>query len=487
MNSNIKKQLESYINPNDLLEDEVKFELSIRNLPISVEAPQNRSELRKAQLEEILKPKTSFAKTYIGQEFRTIQTKTKDLKHLLETYPDSRYISRLRHCRLRAIRAHPSTREQQRLKEELISDIEILLERYGKPSDRRENLPSAGPQLNYSQDFSRSFEEKMNQFTFSLSDMSTAKKKKPETPTTSNLPRTEKRLSFHPLPQDLEEGLLDEAIGGTEPTEKETNIPPTNLEPNLNFPFYSKEVLLPRRKDHLERDRNAQVPQAIQLNRAWEEPSIRQERTNIPNTQNLTQQNEATTFDFGPQMEGIKNDISQFIQQTLASQMTEMMAKMLPLFEQQRVETPSPVETFYNVPLRPPPQLARSPSPINRPPPIPPRPFQPQTPFRENDYSRNYRVSMGETNQWQVPISKWRVQFSGDSKGPTVTQFINRVEILANSNRVSEQDLLNQALFFLEKDHRLKNGTILSVISLMIGLHSNTSFGYDLNSLTKTL
>lgn len=54
-------------------------------------------------------------------------------------------------------------------------------------------------------------------------------------------------------------------------------------------------------------------------------------------------------------------------------------------------------------------------------------------------------------NRWQVPVSKWRINFSGDSRGPTVTQFLNRVEVLARNNRVPDAELLSQANFFFKE------------------------------------
>ena len=54
-------------------------------------------------------------------------------------------------------------------------------------------------------------------------------------------------------------------------------------------------------------------------------------------------------------------------------------------------------------------------------------------------------------NRWAVPINKWRINFGGDSRGPTVTQFINRVEILAQNNQIPKQELISQANFLLRE------------------------------------
>lgn len=282
MNTTVKNNIESYINPNDLLEVEVNFELSIRNFPINEELLEKRKKLRKVQLEEILRPNNSIIKTFIGQEYRIIQSKTRDLKHLLETYPETRYISRLRHYRLRTLRAHAITREQLRLKEDLLSEIEILLERYGKPSDRRESLPASGPQLNFSQEFSKSFEEKMNQFSFNLSDMSTAKKKIPQNTVSKNIPQLNKRPPLQHSDKELhnlEEGLLDEAVGGRELNEEMNNLPPANIQSNLKLPFYPSEALLPRRKEQTEPDRN---PRLNPWNQSHEESNSFRQQVNNP-------------------------------------------------------------------------------------------------------------------------------------------------------------------------------------------------------------
>lgn len=55
-------------------------------------------------------------------------------------------------------------------------------------------------------------------------------------------------------------------------------------------------------------------------------------------------------------------------------------------------------------------------------------------------------------NRWiRVPVNKWRVNFNGDIRGPTVTQFSNRIDILAKNNDVTDHALLCQAFFFFKE------------------------------------
>ena len=87
-------------------------------------------------MEELRKPRLLKIKKSIQEEYPIIKEKIQDLAHVLDTYPEHKHITRVRHYRARVLRMNTVTREQQRLKDELILDIERLLERHGAPENR---------------------------------------------------------------------------------------------------------------------------------------------------------------------------------------------------------------------------------------------------------------------------------------------------------------------------------------------------------------
>lgn len=75
----------------------------------------------------------------------------------------------------------------------------------------------------------------------------------------------------------------------------------------------------------------------------------------------------------------------------------------------------------------------------------------------DNAGVRNYNpvqriAEFRESRQSKVPVDKWPIRYSGDSRGPSVEEFIRKVETLANNNRTPETELLGQINFLLRPD-----------------------------------
>lgn len=83
--------LGSYINPNDLLPDEVQYELEIRNINMT-HAPleEQRGELRKVQLEELRGSKPIKTNKTIEDELSVIQVKLVMIRQELEVQGGSK-------------------------------------------------------------------------------------------------------------------------------------------------------------------------------------------------------------------------------------------------------------------------------------------------------------------------------------------------------------------------------------------------------------
>lgn len=403
----------AYINPQDLLPDEVEYELKLRCVSILGSIQERRQRLRQVQLEEIRKPKVLFSKKSIVEEYQTVKTKILDLKHVLEIFPEPKLISRLRHCRGRILRASTVTREQLRVKTDLLGEIEGLLDRYGVPEDRHRS--------------SHGTEDQDHQDTL---DNIIDDQPQPNESRQLHTPLTPH--STHGSPQGLEENLLDLAAGGIEEEQNGDNRRGRNSAnrdpieyhlPPLPNPFspYQQTPLLNRRN----------------RNQNWNE--------NDKLNQNSAQLNNGNW----------RQEVSQMIEQSLATHMEALTTNLTTMLQNQLQQV-----------------LPRTPF-LPSQPVIPPVDHRPR---REGSVERNYPNSVASQTanlddfrhnhpreipqedyndrraRWlRVPVNKWRVNFSGDSRGPTVTQFLNRIEILAKNNAVSEHELLCQANFFFKE------------------------------------
>lgn len=130
--------LGSYINPNDLLPDEVLYELQLRGLNMS-RAPvvEQRGLLRNMQLEELRSPRLIKSNKTILDELAVIQVKLITIRQEFELQgPRQCLLSRLRHVRLRILRLNAIDAEQEKIKEDLLDEIEFLFDHFGNPDDR---------------------------------------------------------------------------------------------------------------------------------------------------------------------------------------------------------------------------------------------------------------------------------------------------------------------------------------------------------------
>lgn len=128
----------SYINPSDLLIDEVQYELLVRGYDMSRSSIQEqRKVLRRLQLDEIQSPKVIKSNKTIADELSVIQVKLITIRQAFELEGSRQYlISRLRHLRFRVLRLKAIDEEQIKMKEEVIDEIEFLFDAFGSPEDR---------------------------------------------------------------------------------------------------------------------------------------------------------------------------------------------------------------------------------------------------------------------------------------------------------------------------------------------------------------
>lgn len=467
-----------FINPNDLLSDEVDYELKLRYLPVDGSLQEKRQILKKALLNEIKKPRQLVSKKSLNQEYPIVLQKLQDLQHTLETGSlEPKHISRLRHYRARIYRINAITREQQRVRTELIASVEGLLDRYGNPEDRRTNFPPSNVRLHFSSDRRQESIERMEQ---------------------------DPTLNFPELPGDN---------GDTEEQQDLLDIAAGPITQRTSFEDWASSTTVPS-------NQRAEGQQGPIANRLY--LRNQQERTNSPAMLG----------------EELKTEINRMIQETIATQMSEMMAQLRVTVQQlqqpqHRSQTPPRARQLQRtaevqdlLANAPPPSRntntnqrntiqpndihsiedqTRVIQPINQTqndwrlsPPLPPPPSSPprverqmagQYPRLQNQPIQQQHVppmverssswgprryANSETSQGPnvddprtpspyrhyaeqryrhtVPISKWRINFGGDSRGPTVTQFINRVEILARNNNVTDGELLSQANFLFREN-----------------------------------
>lgn len=127
--------LGSYINPSDLMHDEIDYELGLRGLNMSGYPLEDRREaFRRAQLDEIQNTKILYTKNTILDELTIIQIKATVIRQELEIHgPRRELMSRLRHLRLRVLRSNAMDNYQVRMKDELLRELETVYELFATP------------------------------------------------------------------------------------------------------------------------------------------------------------------------------------------------------------------------------------------------------------------------------------------------------------------------------------------------------------------
>lgn len=470
---------ESYINPNDLLADEVDFELKLRNLSKDGNIQDRRQKLRRAQLEELRKPREFAYKISISQEYTSIKSKVRLLQQALESFPRTNHISRLRYCRLRVIRAHAVTREETRLRKILLDEIEFLLVRFGTPDDRRFHVLSSD-RVRLSTELENNRRRTMDGSNNTLGDQEPAE----GTPGGSGL---------NPLP-----------LGATPPPRIEDYYSTESEGGFRKSPLLFKRKLLKSsvvHKEHLEQFKT-EVTDLIQDTLAAQmaqlmnhlEPMLRERIQNTggseegsllsispapPNTPTLRPPQVTpppSPLLFPPPPPQPPFPRPPFIRPPLPSPPYQQPPGLRPSqwpFPGYNLGVPAPMgfpwgpnpylQLGYPLLGQYPPGIR--PQPQTPPLPRPPRPNDyPRPPVSNSlqslpprDHQRNRQDPEANTsqlepnssprNRYGIPVSKWRISFSGDKRGPSVTQFISRVEIMAKNNQVTERELLGQANF----------------------------------------
>lgn len=148
--------LGSYLNPQDLLPDEIAYELNLRGLNLSGYCLDDQKQaLRKAQLDEIQNSKVVYSTKTIMDDLTIIQIKLTTVRQELEMHGTTRQLmSRLRHLRLRVLRSNAMDSHQVKVKDELMEEIELIYEVFATPEDQisgqhrstsgRKSLPNLG-------------------------------------------------------------------------------------------------------------------------------------------------------------------------------------------------------------------------------------------------------------------------------------------------------------------------------------------------------
>lgn len=134
--------LGSYLNPNDLLPDEISYELNLRGLNLSGYCLEDQKQaLRKAQLDEIQNSKVIYSTKTIIDDLSLIQIKLTTVRQELELYgPTRQLMSRLRHLRLRVLRSNALDSYQVRIKNELLEELELIYDVFATPEDQISGL-----------------------------------------------------------------------------------------------------------------------------------------------------------------------------------------------------------------------------------------------------------------------------------------------------------------------------------------------------------
>lgn len=129
--------LGSYINPSDLMQDEIDYELRLRGFNMSGHPLEDQREaFRRAQLDEIQNSRALYTKKTIIEELTLIQIKATMIRQEFEIHgPKRQLISRLRHLRLRVLRSNAVDSHQVKIKDDLLRELETIYELFATPDN----------------------------------------------------------------------------------------------------------------------------------------------------------------------------------------------------------------------------------------------------------------------------------------------------------------------------------------------------------------
>lgn len=465
-----------YLCPNDLLSDEVDYELLIRRLPITGSFVERCEWLREAFLREARLPQPFHLFSSIQHELPLVKEKVKSLTLLLRLHPNrTGYLTRLRHCQLRLTRVGAFTLGSQQSKHELLTEIKSLLERFGAG-----NRAGNGTQERTNNDMNS------NQFSF------------------------DPVLSSSMFQN--EGNLLDLAMGGESrpnPNPNGQGAPPGSNPENPDGRSGShtdshRPGPLPDIRSHPDNSRGISAWDFPPFNRP---PPGSTGANNFPDRQGSLGNSSGQGQPFGTSAQNNTNpsgnreekrddgsrdswkgQIDHYIKEALSAQFSAMRAEITQASLRHLEQQIAQGGLNFNPQTRPPgnqsnnsntggmgPQYSgHGGDPSNTGgtvpesegnqndhqnfggsggPQLPPQGGpQPNLHGGQGPRPSTPRSGFPERRHLTVPANKWRIHFSGEPRGMTVNQFISRVETLAENNKITEQELLGQANFLFKEN-----------------------------------
>ena len=138
----------TYLNPSDLLPDEIEYELNLRKINVShLSLEDRRLVLRRAQLAEMSHPIVLTSQRTMIQDSNFLEAKLVDLRYELERHgARTELLTRLRHIRLRVLRTEAPSRDQALVKNDILSEIDYYFGVYASPQARQRMNASGGLQ-----------------------------------------------------------------------------------------------------------------------------------------------------------------------------------------------------------------------------------------------------------------------------------------------------------------------------------------------------
>lgn len=417
-----------WIDPKHLTPDELEYELKLRCLDfpgMSLEDQQQAlftEQCKEAQIPKILAPRKTLL-----EEVGIIEIKLMMIRHELEVKVDKKLITRLKHLYLRLKRIAALDAYQIQMKKELLDEIETLVEVFG--SDREQIPREISRRASRNSGNQRGAENVA--VRRSLLQRITAYEFPPE----ERVPRS---TGVHP--QNSRRSLNPEARAFTpEPTESTRDQLPSPIHPSTTETGVDRQDAT-----------RADSPESLLIdfdNEVEDDHASTRRETNQRST---------------------SGEIKKIVEDVLTDKLGAMMNEMFQRFQGSQSRNPEADNRSDNEDrnsvashpsydnsrrraLHPNPGLGRNPE-------IPQQrtgngnPIDDNFPPRRENVEGRIPNQRGVERQSKVPIDKWPVRFSGDPRGPSVEEFLKRVETLANNNRTTEAELLGQVNFLFRPD-----------------------------------
>lgn len=425
-----------WVNPTHLTPDELEYELKIRCLNSSGLA---REELQQAffreQSKEEKEPKTLISKKTILDEVNLIQAKLMLIRQGLEVTYDEQLITRLKHLYLRAHRSHALDPLQVQVRNGVLEEIEILIDHFGKETDKIQCNMSRNEQ---NKSVRRSYSSQRSNVAPVGRSMSRIEAY--EFPPPTQIPRSTEVIRRHTS--------NTWNVEAREFTPNESSQPEVSQHGQVIENQCTSNNVLQAQEQH----------DSIQLHGAYERPS-----------QLLMDDPGERLVDNSPALrEPIPStrEIGKVIEEVLSSKLETMVSQLVQKFSMQQIASEARdsqtnatnQRAFLRNDLS---NLRNNSIGFN---PLLEFRTQAQEPpisseMQPNHYTRAREQpsprppdSVREPRFLKISVDKWPVKFSGESRGASVEEFLKRVETLANNNRTTEAELLGQISFLLKSD-----------------------------------